>query len=110
MLLKLNKHIGKRISELRQGVGLSQEGLSILAGISRTSIVNIEKGRHQPSLQTLYSIIQHLETDITSVLPSIDAYQQMKDKVDVISEEIMKFGLESDQEEKLRSVIRGMKS
>ena len=34
----------------------------------------------------------------------------MKDKVDVISEEIMKFGLESDQEEKLRSVIRGMKS
>lgn len=62
--------IGERIKELRNHSKLSQEELAIKIGISRTSIANIEAGRHQAPLHLLYSVFDTLNSDIYINLPS----------------------------------------
>jgi len=69
--------IGERIKELRTHSKLSQEELASKTGISRTSIANIEAGRHQAPLHLLYSVFDALNSDIYINLPSqseLDSY------------------------------------
>lgn len=62
--------IGIRIRELRTDCDLNQEELATKVGVSRTSIANIEAGRHQPPLHVLYKIFEALNSDIYTNLPS----------------------------------------
>lgn len=62
--------IGERIKELRTHSKLSQEELASKTGISRTSIANIEAGRHQAPLHLLYSVFDALNSDLYTNLPS----------------------------------------
>lgn len=39
-----------RVRELREGQGLTQQDLAHRAGVSRQSIISIERGRYVPSL------------------------------------------------------------
>ncbi|MCT4664978.1 MAG: helix-turn-helix domain-containing protein [Flavobacteriales bacterium] len=65
-------YIGRNIKNLRREKGLSQETLSNLLVISRSSLSNIESGRHHVSLSTLYMIANYLEIEISSLLPSLE--------------------------------------
>lgn len=67
--------IGERIKEKRKEVGINQQALAEEIKISRTSISNIEKGRHQPTLHLLFKICYALNLDIKSVIPSIEELQ-----------------------------------
>ncbi|OPA75209.1 transcriptional regulator [Paenibacillus selenitireducens] len=45
-----------RIKDLRAAFGLTQEQLSEQIGVSRQTIISIESGRYNPSLELAYKI------------------------------------------------------
>ncbi|MDO4717370.1 MAG: helix-turn-helix transcriptional regulator [Propionibacteriaceae bacterium] len=45
-----------RLAELRQERGLSQQKLAELLGVSRQTIISIEKGRFDPSLPLAFQL------------------------------------------------------
>ena len=61
--------VGRRIAKARTG-RLTQEALAQKATLTRTAIVNIEKGRQQILLHTVVEIAQALAIPITDLLPS----------------------------------------
>jgi transcriptional regulator with XRE-family HTH domain len=59
--MDLQKLIGNRITELRNGKKLSQQKLSTDASIERSHLTNIEKGNKNISISTLSKILIALE-------------------------------------------------
>ena len=49
-------HAGKKLTALREKENMSQKQLSILSGIPRATIYNIEHDRNSPSIET-YAIL-----------------------------------------------------
>lgn len=66
----LNEEFGRLLRMLRTKAGLSQEALAEAAGLSRTSVVNIEAGRQGASLATLYRLADALGCDPARLLPA----------------------------------------
>jgi transcriptional regulator with XRE-family HTH domain len=52
----INKATGKYLQEVRKTLKISQEDLANKIGLTRTSIVNIEKGRQSLTVENLYKI------------------------------------------------------
>ena len=82
----LYKVIGEKIKSRRQELGISQLRLSKdleLSSesfhLSRSSISNIEVGRHQVPLHVLYSICQLLKFDVKELIPSHKEVTQFAD-------------------------------
>jgi transcriptional regulator with XRE-family HTH domain len=63
--------VGRQIAKVRAG-RLTQEALAVKAALTRTSIVNIEKGRQQILLHTLLDISRALEVSLTDLIPNTD--------------------------------------
>ena len=61
--------VGAKIESFRKKRKYSQERLAESVGLKRTSIVNIEKGRHLPSLFLMYRLAEALKEDISALLP-----------------------------------------
>jgi putative transcriptional regulator len=55
------------IAALRRSHGYSQEELAKIVGVSRQTIISIEKGRYAPSLALAIKLTQHFETTIELV-------------------------------------------
>ena len=53
-----------RIKEFRARYNLTQEDLAKKVGVRRETILYIEKGRYNPSLQLAYNIAKALQTTI----------------------------------------------
>jgi transcriptional regulator with XRE-family HTH domain len=60
--------IGGRIAKARTGRQMTQEALAIKASLTRTSIINIEKGRQQILVHTLVDIAQALQISIGDLI------------------------------------------
>lgn len=60
--------VGRRIAELREGK-MTQESLAIELRLTRTSVINIEKGRQQIFLHTLVNIARALKVLPSDLLP-----------------------------------------
>lgn len=56
-----------RLKELRAARGLTQVELARLAGVRRETIVFLEQGKYNPSLQLAWSIAQVFELGIEQV-------------------------------------------
>jgi transcriptional regulator with XRE-family HTH domain len=56
--------LGKRIRELRQHTGLSQERFAARAGLDRTYYAGIERGERNPSVKQLAKIAVALGVSI----------------------------------------------
>lgn len=63
--------VGRQIARARAGQ-LTQEALAVKAALTRTSIINIEKGRQQILLHTLVDISRALQVSISDLLPNTD--------------------------------------
>lgn len=63
--------LGRRIAELRQP-RMTQDELAKAVSLSRTSIINIEKGRQQVLVHTLASISRALSVSPDKLLPPGD--------------------------------------
>jgi transcriptional regulator with XRE-family HTH domain len=57
--------IGKRIKELRNSIGISQEQLGFKAELDRTYITGVESGKRNISIVALEKIILALDTNYT---------------------------------------------
>jgi transcriptional regulator with XRE-family HTH domain len=54
--------LGARLRELRRARALTQEELAEKAGVSPSTIVDIERGKHEPQIRTLRKLSKALET------------------------------------------------
>jgi DNA-binding XRE family transcriptional regulator len=63
--------VGRQIAKVRSG-RLTQEVLATKAALTRTSIINIEKGRQQILLHTLVDISHALQVPISDLIPNTD--------------------------------------
>lgn len=55
------------MAELRQARGLSQQRLADLLGVSRQTVISIEKGRFDPSLPLAFQISAAFELTIEDI-------------------------------------------
>jgi len=60
---------GQRLGEARERAGLTQGALARRVGLSRTSVVNIEKGRQRVLLHQLSRFSDVLSVDPSVLLP-----------------------------------------
>ena len=70
----LYRAVGERIRQARvsQPEKLSQAALAERLGVSRASVVNIEAGRQHAPLHLLWKVAQHLQVELSSLIPSRD--------------------------------------
>lgn len=66
----LYKAIGAAIKKARTELGLSQEDLAKMVHLTRTSITNLESGKQQVPLHTLYEIAAAIDRDVRVLLPA----------------------------------------
>lgn len=64
----VSKKIGKKIREIREEKGITQEKLALDAGLNRAYIGYIERGERNPSTQTLVKIAKALKTSPKDLL------------------------------------------
>jgi DNA-binding XRE family transcriptional regulator len=72
---ELYKRIGLLIAKARRsrkGTVVTQAQLAEHIGISRTSMVNIERGHHKVSIHHLYTIAESLGVSVIDLLPDED--------------------------------------
>ena len=60
--------LGKRIRQLRETAGLTQQALASAAGIGRVTLVRIESGEQTPKHKTLRAIARVLERPVSELL------------------------------------------
>ncbi|MGV9822612.1 helix-turn-helix domain-containing protein [Nocardia xishanensis] len=60
--------IGSALRQARLDRGLSLRGLATEAGISASQLSQIETGKSQPSVSTLYALVNHLEVSLDELL------------------------------------------
>ena len=68
---ELDRRFGIRLKERRESMGVTQEVLAEEASLSRTSVVNIERGRQGVSLGTLYRLARALNCPPSALLPDL---------------------------------------
>jgi putative transcriptional regulator len=56
--------VDNRVKELRGAAGLRQEDLAQRVGVSRQTIISIENGRYNPSLELAWKLSKELGTTI----------------------------------------------
>lgn len=68
---RLYREIGRNIQVARVGhvPKLSQRELAGKIGLSRASVVNIEKGRHRVQIHVLYDLARALDAQLAELLP-----------------------------------------
>ncbi len=61
----IEKDVGKRIKDLRNKLGISQEELGFRSGVHRTYIASLEVGKRNISVATLEKIVNALEVSFS---------------------------------------------
>jgi len=56
-----------RLRELREQRGITQEELAVLVKVSRQTIISLEKGKYNPSINLAYSLARVFQLPIESV-------------------------------------------
>lgn len=62
---------GRRVRELRQARGLSQETFAVSCGLDRTYVSGIERGKRNVSLRNLQLIAEGLNVDLSKLLQGL---------------------------------------
>lgn len=96
------REIGDSINRLRTAKGLSQEKLADILGVTRTSIIHIEKGRQKAPLDKLYFIAEILDVDIFELLPPM---KRPKDRREELTLQVDKPSLTRLEEEELNQIL-----
>ncbi|MFD5177630.1 helix-turn-helix domain-containing protein [Nocardia sp. NPDC058379] len=64
----MQDRIGPALKQARLDRGLSLRGLAAAAGISASQLSQIENNKSQPSVSTLYALVNHLEVSLDDLL------------------------------------------
>lgn len=65
---ELCKQIGKRIRELREEAGVSQQELALRCGFETSNMCRIEAGNTNPTIVTLYKISSALQVNLERMM------------------------------------------
>ena len=63
--MTIEEKVGKRIKELRNNLGISQEELGFRSGVHRTYIASLEVGKRNISVATLEKIVNALNVSLS---------------------------------------------
>jgi transcriptional regulator with XRE-family HTH domain len=63
---------GKRLREVREGAGLSQEKLGELATLHRTYVSSVERGKRNISLENIERLAVALKVTMGALMPDIE--------------------------------------
>ena len=66
------KHIGEKIKTRRNELGITQQELADLTGVSINTIVAVERGIGNPSLSTLMALLDALGLELHCELKVMD--------------------------------------
>ncbi|HEY43151.1 MAG TPA: helix-turn-helix transcriptional regulator [Anaerolineae bacterium] len=61
------ENVGNRVRDLRIEQGLTQEELGQVVGLTRQSIIAIERGRFTPSIHTVLMLARALKTSVDNL-------------------------------------------
>lgn len=68
--MDMRRLVGRNVRKLRQEAGLTQEQLSARSGFGQQYISDLERGRRNPTIVSLYEIAQALgSTPVTLLTP-----------------------------------------
>lgn len=67
-----SKAFGSVVREKRDEYQLSQEELAFRSGVNRTHLVEIEKGKHSPSLDLVFKIAWGLGVKASDIVLAIE--------------------------------------
>lgn len=77
--------VGRKIADARRLLGMTQEALALKISLSRTSVINIEKGRQQLLVHTLVDIARALHVAPSDLIPEFQSGEP-KDITSVLEE------------------------
>jgi transcriptional regulator with XRE-family HTH domain len=69
--------VGNQIAILRKSRGITQEQLAAKILMTRTSVINIEKGRQQVLVHTLFDISRALQVPVSKFLPGEESLESL---------------------------------
>lgn len=98
-------HVGEKVRFQRKRAGMDQETLARHLNLSRTTIINIEKGRQRLSLEHAWLTAKILNISIEELLPSTE----MK-TVEDWKNEVQKVGVNKQTEKAVIKWISKVKS
>ena len=87
--ITLLKVLGERIKQRRLDLDLNQEDVAKAIDMGRASISNIEVGRHQVPISTLYGLSKIFKTDVQLLLPSYSEVMERMNKDNREMEELL---------------------
>lgn len=90
------KEIGLRIKSERIKRDISQKSLGDHLELTRASVINLEKGRHRPSIYQLIQIASFFQIDYSSLVPY--EIQKTRRKKTDLSKELNDNNIVTDQE------------
>ena len=61
-----------RIEEKRKAQGLTQQQLAVLLGVSRQTIISLEKGKYNPSLALAFRLARYFALPIEEIFDDSD--------------------------------------
>lgn len=67
----INKYIGNKIRLRRKELGLTQENLATAMSLNRLSILNIEKGRHGTTAESMFTLCATLNCTPNDIFPPV---------------------------------------
>ncbi|MEK7637450.1 MAG: helix-turn-helix transcriptional regulator [Patescibacteria group bacterium] len=76
--MMLHRGIGRKIRERRKERNLRQAELAVAIHCSRATLVNVESGRQQPTLDLLYKLSSQLHCSYIDLLPTEEEIEKMK--------------------------------
>lgn len=62
------QHAGRAIAERRQALGLTQQELAVAAGLTRSSVANVEAGRQEIPLAVAVAMASRLGSSVGELL------------------------------------------
>lgn len=93
---EVDKFVGSRIRARRLEIGISQERLADMVGVTFQQVQKYEKGVNRVSASTLYRVCQALDISVTALMPSLQtrptaasesAFAELSDLVTKLSPE-----------------------
>lgn len=93
--------IGRNVKRIRLEKRLTQEELSELSRVGRTSITNIESGNQQPPLHALVEIGNAFDMDYRDLLPS---YAEVSESI--INTMLDRMGIALEDRNRIAEIMR----
>ena len=72
ILTKLDSAFGKTLKSRRQSINLSQEQLGVESGLSRSYISDLENGKKDPSLFTIFKLANALDLKPSALIDEVE--------------------------------------